>query len=50
MVTLVILDGFGLRKESFGNAIKAAGTPNLDKLMKKYPHTKLDASGESVGF
>ena len=35
MVTLIILDGFGLRKEKNGNAIYSAGTPNLDKLLKK---------------
>ena len=50
MVTLVILDGFGLRKESFGNAIKKAGTPNLNKLFKKYPFTTLSASGNAVGL
>ncbi len=50
MVTLIILDGFGLRKESFGNAIKAQGTPNLDKLIKKYPFTQLEASGLAVGL
>lgn len=49
MVTLIVLDGFGIRKEKYGNAIKCAGTPNLDKLIKKYPHTQLDASGEAVG-
>ena len=50
MVTLVILDGFGLSKKKFGNAIKSAGTPNLDKLLKLYPHTELLASGEAVGL
>lgn len=50
MVTLVILDGFGERKEKTGNAIKSAGTPNLDKLFKEYPNTLLNASGESVGL
>lgn len=50
MVTLIIMDGFGLRKDSFGNAIKESGTPYLKKLMKKYPHTKLNASGEAVGL
>ncbi len=50
MVTLVILDGFGLNKSRFGNAIKASGTPNLKKLIKKYPHTKLLASGNAVGL
>lgn len=50
MVTLIILDGFGLRKEKEGNAIKTQGTPNLAKLYKKYPHTTLLASGEAVGL
>ena len=50
MVTLVILDGFGLSKEKFGNAIASAGTPNLDKLTSQYPHTILQASGEFVGL
>lgn len=50
MVTLVILDGFGLRKDKYGNAIAAAGTPNLDKLKKLYPYTTLEASGKFVGL
>lgn len=50
MVTLVILDGFGEKKEKFGNAIKSQGTPYLDKLKKLYPHTTIEASGEYVGL
>ena len=50
MVTLVILDGFGYRKEKFGNAIASAGTPNLDKLEKIYPTSLLMASGNAVGL
>ena len=50
MVTLIIMDGFGERKEKFGNAIKSQGTPYLDKLKKAYPHTVLDASGTAVGL
>ena len=50
MVTLVILDGFGLNKQKFGNAIAAAGTPNLDKLKSQYPFTTLHASGQHVGL
>ena len=34
MVTLCILDGFGLKDKQEGNSIKLAGTPNLDELMK----------------
>lgn len=50
MVTLVIMDGFGINKSERGNAIKIQGTPNLKKLMKMYPHTTLEASGEAVGL
>lgn len=50
MVTLVILDGFGINKSRFGNAIKASGTPYLKKLEKKYPHAELSASGNAVGL
>ena len=50
MITLVVLDGFGEKKETFGNAIKSQGTPYLDKLKKKYPNTLLDASQEAVGL
>lgn len=49
MVTLVILDGFGLNNNSKGNAIKLQGTPNLKKL-NEYPYTTLVASGEGVGL
>ncbi len=47
---IIIMDGFGLRDEARGNAIKAAATPNLDALMKKYPHTEIEASGKAVGL
>lgn len=50
MVTLLILDGFGYNKKKYGNAIKQAGTENLDKLIKKYPNTLLACSGERVGL
>ena len=50
MVTLIILDGCGIRKQGHGNAIKASGMPYLHKLMKKYAHTTLEASGEAVGL
>ena len=46
---LMILDGFGVREERNGNAVKQARTPNLDRLCKTYPCTTLKASGEAVG-
>lgn len=47
---LMILDGFGLKDDDYGNAIAAADTPNLDKIFEKYPWTKLQASGLAVGL
>lgn len=49
MLSLVILDGFGIGKSKKGNAIKLQGTPFLDKF-QSYPHTTLLASGVSVGL
>ena len=49
-IILTILDGYGLREEEYGNAIKQAKTPNFDYLWNKYPHSKLVASGEDVGL
>ena len=46
----MILDGFGFRKDSEGNAVRLAGTPNIDALMKEYPNTLIGASGLSVGL
>ena len=47
---IIIMDGFGYRKEAKGNAVIAAGTPELDRLMAKYPHTLIEASGRAVGL
>ncbi len=49
-MALIILDGFGERSEREHNAIRLADTPNLEYLFKYYPHTFLNASGESVGL
>ena len=46
----MILDGYGIREESHGNAIAAANKPNLDRLFTKYPFITLEASGEYVGL
>ena len=47
---LMILDGFGDNPNKDGNAIKLAITPNIDRLMKKYPNTDIYASGPHVGL
>ncbi len=49
-VALIIMDGFGYNHSSYGNAIRAAKTPNLDRLLAKYPHTLIGASGMNVGL
>lgn len=49
-VVLLILDGFGYRKETQYNAIAAANTPCWDKLQQEYPMTLLDCSGDVVGL
>ena len=50
MTALIIMDGFGERAETQGNAIRLAGTPNIDKLKAEYPHTVIGASGMDVGL
>src|SRR3989338_8915818 len=49
-IILLILDGWGLGEASDGNAISLAKTPFIDSLYKKYPWTKLCASGKCVGL
>ena len=50
LTMLMILDGFGENNHKDGNAVKLANTPNIDKIMKKYPTTKIAASGLAVGL
>ena len=49
-LALVILDGYGLADQTEGNAIRAAKTPNLDRIFAENPHTQLQASGLAVGL
>ena len=49
-IALIILDGFGYNSKDYGNAITAANTPNIDKLIKEYPNTLIGASGLDVGL
>ena len=48
--TLIIMDGYGLRDVTEGNAVHHARTPNLDQLWAEHPHTTLSASGLDVGL
>ena len=47
---LMILDGYGLNKETTGNALAAADKPHLDEIFVKYPSTSLKACGLDVGL
>src|SRR5882724_584422 len=49
-VLLMILDGWGIAKNLKVSAIDAAKTPYINSLYKKYPHSKLQASGLAVGL
>ena len=49
-IALIILDGYGLREETDGNAVKLANTPTIDKLLQEYPNTSLGASAGHVGL
>lgn len=49
-VALIILDGFAIRDEEKGNAVKAAKKPNFDRYWNQFPHNQLSASGEDVGL
>ncbi len=49
-VILVIMDGWGLGKVKFSDAIQAADTPFVDSLYNLYPNTTLTTCGEAVGL
>ena len=49
-IALIIMDGFGYNHKDYGNAIRAAKTPNIDRLLAHYPHTLIGASGMDVGL
>lgn len=47
---LMIMDGFGENKDTYGNAISQAKKPGLDKIFSSYPKTSLQACGLAVGL
>ena len=47
---LIVLDGFGCRKEREFNAIAEASKPRFDRLFRESPWTTLEASGNAVGL
>ncbi|MDP6570194.1 MAG: 2,3-bisphosphoglycerate-independent phosphoglycerate mutase [Candidatus Marinimicrobia bacterium] len=47
---LIILDGFGIRKDSEGNAVALAQTPELDHMLENHPVASIQTSGKYVGL
>lgn len=50
LAAIIILDGFGCRKETKGNAVSQAKKPNFDRFWENYPHNQLHVSGLDVGL
>ena len=49
-VAIIILDGFGKRDETVGNAVAQANKPNFDRYWNEFPHATMAASGLAVGL
>ena len=49
-IVLTVLDGWGYRAETKGNAIALARKPNYDRLLKDFPNTLIHTSGPYVGL
>ena len=49
-VLTIVMDGIGLAPANEGNAVAAAYTPTLDRLMKECPMLSLKAHGTAVGL
>jgi 2,3-bisphosphoglycerate-independent phosphoglycerate mutase len=49
-IVLTILDGWGYRPDTHGNAIALARKPNYDRLVEEFPSTLIHASDHFVGL
>src|SRR5580704_406549 len=49
-IVLTVLDGWGSRAETQGNAIALARKPTYDLLVKNFPNTVIHTSGPFVGL
>jgi 2,3-bisphosphoglycerate-independent phosphoglycerate mutase len=49
-MVLTVLDGWGYRAETKGNAIALARKPNYDELLRRFPNTVIHTSGPYVGL
>ena len=46
----IVMDGVGIAPDNGANAVKAANTPTLDRLMSEYPTLSIKAHGTAVGL
>src|SRR5712675_2832689 len=49
-IVLTVLDGWGYRAETEGNAIALARKPVYDELLRTFPNTLIGTSGPAVGL
>ncbi len=49
-LVLCIMDGVGINPDKNNNAVAMANMPFFDELLRKYPHSKINASGVAVGL
>src|SRR5579862_708287 len=49
-IVLTVLDGWGYRPGTEGNAIALARKPHYDELLRKFPNTLIQTSGPAVGL
>jgi 2,3-bisphosphoglycerate-independent phosphoglycerate mutase len=49
-VVLSVLDGWGYRAETQGNAVALARKPTYDGLLREFPNTLIQTSGPAVGL
>lgn len=49
-IILMILDGFGVNTDTYGNAIAQAEKPFIDRIFRTYPNTTVGACGKDVGL
>ena len=49
-IILTVLDGWGYRAETKGNAIALARKPNYDRLLAEFPNTLIQLPGPPVGL
>lgn len=49
-ILTIVLDGFGIKEDVYGNAVKNAGMNNFINIWNNYPHSLLTSYGVSLGL